>query len=106
VGSGGWGVDEWNELEERCQPTAACAQMGGLAVTPRKGDGLFWYNVKPEAFAALQRGGPLPPDFGDRALVYGSLHCGAEVLEGEKWLANLWFRLSGPGAGGGPGAEL
>lgn len=87
-----WGQDEWSMLEHRCQRTEACTQVGGLKVTPKKGDGIFWYNVQPWALERLARG-PQREGFGERAVVWNSLHCAAEVLEGEKWFANLWLQL-------------
>jgi len=93
-----WGQDEWGVLEQQCQPTAGCTQLGGLVVQPRKGDAVFWYNVRPEHFQSLAAGKAVP---GEQALIWGSVHCAAEVRAGEKWFANLWLRLRPHGARGG-----
>lgn len=99
-----WGEDEWSILEKQCQPTAACNRLGGLVVQPRKGDAVFWYNVRPEYFQGLAAGEAVP---GSEALIWGSVHCAAEVLAGEKWFANLWMRLRPRSASlGRPGDEL
>ena len=29
---------------------------------------------------------------GPEALYWNSMHCGAEVKQGEKWMANMWLR--------------
>eukprot|EP00928_Gymnodinium_smaydae_P043314 TRINITY_DN29045_c0_g1_i1.p1 TRINITY_DN29045_c0_g1~~TRINITY_DN29045_c0_g1_i1.p1 ORF type:complete len:371 (-),score=26.71 TRINITY_DN29045_c0_g1_i1:281-1393(-) len=79
--------EDWSELESACQPTPRCTSLGGLVVTPRKGDAVFWYNMKVEKWSA--NGGTVP---GVDALYWNSMHCGAEVHQGEKWMANMWFR--------------
>lgn len=98
-----WGEDEWGLLENQCQPTSACTQIGGLVVQPRKGDAVFWYNVQPRYFPDLAAGKSVP---GSEALIWGSVHCAAEVLAGEKWFANLWMRLNDRPGSGRTGAEL
>jgi hypothetical protein len=43
---------------------------------------------------------------GEDALYWNSVHCGAQVLEGEKWFANLWLRWYPKGKAGAGGLEL
>jgi len=69
--------DKFDEFKGRCSTGATCASVGGLKVEPRKGDALFWYN--------LRRGQADPS--------WSSMHCSAEVLEGEKWFSNIWIPL-------------
>merc|ERR1712150_344855 len=89
----GWDHDDWSQLETQCQPTQMCTKLGGLVVPARKGDAILWYNVRPSALPGLAAGQARGPDFGPRTVLWSSVHCGAEVLEGEKWFANLWFRI-------------
>lgn len=83
---------DWSELEQQVQATQACTRSGGLVAQPRKGDALFWYNVRPSQLNHLSnfksRG------FGERTVQWNSMHCAAEVLEGEKWFANVWLRAN------------
>merc|ERR1712194_141327 len=89
----GWSEDQWGELENRCQPAAMCTGVGGLIIPAVKGDAILWYNVKPAAIPQLLSGKyKRGKNFGERTLQWSSVHCGAPVLEGEKWFANLWFR--------------
>ncbi|XBJ11169.1 probable prolyl 4-hydroxylase 4 isoform X2 [Aegilops tauschii subsp. strangulata] len=53
-----------------------CAQKG-LAVKPRKGDALLFFNLRPDA--------ETDPS---------SLHGGCEVIKGEKWSATKWIRVA------------
>lgn len=46
-----------------------------LSIVPVKGDAVFFYNIDPSG-----KEDPL------------TLHAGAEVLAGEKWIVNCWFR--------------
>jgi prolyl 4-hydroxylase len=48
----------------------------GISVTPKKGDAVFFYNILPN--------GEIDPL---------TLHGGAPVLEGEKWIATKWIRV-------------
>lgn len=88
-----WDERDWAELESTCQPTPMCTRLGGLVVPAHKGDAILWYNVKPSALPGLASGAPRGDGFGERTLLWSSVHCGAEVLEGEKWFANLWLHL-------------
>mmetsp|Transcript_22947 Transcript_22947/g.64457 ORF Transcript_22947/g.64457 Transcript_22947/m.64457 type:complete len:402 (-) Transcript_22947:69-1274(-) len=93
-GAAKWGPENWAKLEDRCQVTEACTSLGGLVVRPRKGDGLLWYNVKPRALSELAAGRwDRGKGYGERTLLWSSMHCGAEVHEGEKVFANLWLHL-------------
>jgi len=85
--SASYGEEEWSDMESRCQPTSQCIQMGGVVVKPRKGDAVFWYNMKVEKWS--EDGSQVP---GAEALYWNSMHCGAEVKEGEKWMANMWLQ--------------
>ena len=52
---------------------------------------MFWYNIhlmKVEKWS--DDGKQIVP--GREAFYWSSMHCGAEVKEGEKWMANMWFR--------------
>lgn len=78
-----WSMEDWEDLETRCQPRKACAKLGGVTVAPRRGDAILWYNVRPTFWTRVAQG-TFGHGFGNRALLWSSLHCGAEVLEGEK----------------------
>ncbi|KAL1807359.1 hypothetical protein ACET3Z_024349 [Daucus carota] len=52
-----------------------CGQKG-VAVKPRKGDALLFFNLHPKAIPDLQ-----------------SLHAGCPVIEGEKWSATKWIHV-------------
>lgn len=90
-----WSEDQWAELEAECQLTPACTSLGGLVVPAKKGDGILWYNVRPAVIPGLvTEGVPKQREqgvFGPKTLLWSSMHCGAEVLEGQKWFANLWL---------------
>uniref|UniRef100_A0A7S2HXV8 Fe2OG dioxygenase domain-containing protein n=1 Tax=Alexandrium andersonii TaxID=327968 RepID=A0A7S2HXV8_9DINO len=92
-----WGPDEWAKLEASCQRTEACTQLGGLKVVPKKGDGIFWYNVRSWAVDKIRQKRQ-PAGFGEKAVIWGTVHCAAEVLDGEKWFANLWLHMTAPKA--------
>ncbi|XP_078178950.1 2-oxoglutarate (2OG) and Fe(II)-dependent oxygenase superfamily protein [Carex rostrata] len=53
-----------------------CAQRG-IAVKPRKGDALLFFNLLPDATTDPK-----------------SLHAGCPVIEGEKWSATKWIRVA------------
>ncbi|KAL6610406.1 hypothetical protein ACP70R_040375 [Stipagrostis hirtigluma subsp. patula] len=53
-----------------------CAQKG-IAVKPRKGDALLFFNLKPDATKDPS-----------------SLHAGCPVIKGEKWSATKWIRVA------------
>merc|ERR1719396_145604 len=84
-----WDEHDWARLESSCQPTPMCTRLGGLVVPAHKGDGILWYNLKPKMFPKLSK--KKRRWRGAEMLAYSSVHCGAEVLEGEKWFANLWM---------------
>ena len=52
----------------------------GINVPPKKGDALVFHNTLQEDAAAYPRINPR------------SLHGGMPVINGEKWMVNLWFR--------------
>ncbi|KAH7443374.1 hypothetical protein KP509_02G031300 [Ceratopteris richardii] len=61
-------VPNWNNLSE-------CGRSG-LAVTPKLGDALLFWSMKPDA--------TLDPS---------SLHAGCPVISGNKWSATKWMRV-------------
>ena len=90
-----WREKHWLDFEMKCSQKDQCTNMGGLVVKAKKGDAIFWYNVKPEAWGAKER----PVSVGEgmshettwNLMMKDSIHCGAEVKQGEKWWANLWL---------------
>merc|ERR1711862_251547 len=73
--------DDYEDIEQECQPTPQCTKLGGLIVQPKKGDAVFWYNSRPEAWTATRKQRQAS-GFGRKNLIWASVHCGAEVLEG------------------------
>ncbi|KAL0647510.1 hypothetical protein Bca4012_045801 [Brassica carinata] len=63
------------ELTENKDDLSDCAKKG-IAVKPRKGDALLFFNLHPDAIPD-----PL------------SLHGGCPVIEGEKWSATKWIHV-------------
>ncbi|CAG2172651.1 unnamed protein product, partial [Oppiella nova] len=45
-----------------------------VAIKPKKGSALFWYNLKKSGLIDMQ-----------------TLHCGCPVLMGDKWIATKWI---------------
>jgi len=62
-------------LSENKEDLSDCAKRG-IAVKPRKGDALLFFNLHPDAIPD-----PL------------SLHGGCPVIEGEKWSATKWIHV-------------
>lgn len=91
-GSERWGEQEWQNIETQCQNTSQCAKLNSLVIPPKKGDAAFWYNIKPKLAQKRAAGKKVR---GDDLLYWSSVHCGAEVHAGEKWLANVWVHLPG-----------
>ena len=60
---------------------SACARKG-RSVTPRRGDALLFWSLKPTG--ELDR---------------GSLHGGCPVLEGTKWVVTKWYHVADYGSG-------
>jgi len=60
-------------------PYSARCGAGGLRLTPKKGMAILFYN--------LQERNHL-----NHSVDPTSLHSGCDVIEGEKWAANLWIR--------------
>eukprot|EP00746_Dinoflagellata_sp_MGD_P052439 gnl/MRDRNA2_/MRDRNA2_23195_c0_seq1.p1 gnl/MRDRNA2_/MRDRNA2_23195_c0~~gnl/MRDRNA2_/MRDRNA2_23195_c0_seq1.p1 ORF type:complete len:180 (+),score=29.51 gnl/MRDRNA2_/MRDRNA2_23195_c0_seq1:53-541(+) len=85
-------VGHWESLERRCAPTSMCTQLGGVIVKPKKGDAVFWYNTKAEHWRVGET--KRIPRSSKKSLYWNSMHCGAEVKMGEKWMANIWLRSS------------
>jgi len=84
----GWDEEQWASLEAQCQPTKACTAIGGLVQRPKKGDAVLWYNLRANRWRADGNG-----EWPNASVLYwNSMHCGAEVKSGEKWMANLWLR--------------
>ncbi|CAE8608808.1 unnamed protein product [Polarella glacialis] len=86
-------LEKYWMLEEQCQPRKACTRLGGVVFSPKKGDALLWYNIRPEFWNDLKRKETQRQGFGEQSLMWSSVHCGAEVIEGEKWMANMWIGL-------------
>lgn len=63
-------------LHDKDTTLSECAQKG-IAVKPRKGDALLFFNLRPDAATD-----PL------------SLHGGCTVIKGEKWTATKWIRVA------------
>ncbi|XP_077535784.1 prolyl 4-hydroxylase subunit alpha-2-like [Haemaphysalis longicornis] len=65
----------------------------GVAVKPRAGDALFWFDVEP------YEGSDFPRNFSfwhqKRAPDSKTLHVGCPVLRGSKWIATKWIREKG-----------
>ena len=61
-------------LNEKCKEA-------NLLITPRKGTAVMWYNHLLEHDGATHMG----------AIDWLSLHGGCEVIEGVKWIANVWL---------------
>jgi hypothetical protein len=93
-GSDTWNVSQWSNLKSECQATPSCTSMGGVVVSPRKGDAVLWYNMKVNHWSTNERGEFDYHSTGktEDSFHWNSLHCGAEVSKGEKWMANVWFR--------------
>jgi hypothetical protein len=96
-----WNVSHWGKLKSECQATNRCTTLGGVVVPPKKGDAVLWYNMKVQHWSTDSKGGISyrSPGSNQDSFHWGSLHCGAEVSKGDKWMANMWFRapLKGPG---------
>merc|ERR1712203_48726 len=45
-----WGEVEWDVFEDWECPRR-CSAKEGLAIKPLRGDAVFWYNVRPDAFS-------------------------------------------------------
>ncbi|CAM0954923.1 unnamed protein product [Alopecurus aequalis] len=63
-------------LHDKHATLSECAQ-NGMAVKPRKGDALLFFNLRPDA-----------------ATDPSSLHGGCAVIKGEKWSATKWIRVA------------
>lgn len=61
-------------LNEKCQEA-------NLLIKPRKGTAVMWYNHLLERDGATHMG----------AIDWLSLHGGCDVIEGVKWIANVWL---------------
>lgn len=87
-------VERWGNIKSECQATDQCTSMGGVVVSPRQGDAVLWYNMNVTHWSANNRGEFHYHSTGNTydSFQWNSLHCGAEVSKGEKWMANVWFR--------------
>lgn len=90
VGSENYTISDWASVKQECQVTNRCTTMGGVVVSPKKGDAVFWYNLKTNHWRDDGAGHFWHE--GKDSFLWNSLHCAAEVQEGEKWIANMWFR--------------
>ncbi|KAH9367123.1 hypothetical protein HPB48_020076 [Haemaphysalis longicornis] len=65
----------------------------GIAVKPRAGDALFWFDVEP------YEGSDFPQHFSfwhqKRAPDLKTMHVGCPVLRGSKWIATKWIHEKG-----------
>ena len=89
-----WRNEDWADFEQKCSRLNRCTTSGGLVIKAEKGDAIFWYNVRPEAWGGATPGPHIDPPLEgveENSMFQTSLHCGAEVIEGEKWWANLWL---------------
>merc|ERR1712113_901697 len=75
-----------DDVERECQKTERCLSLGDVIIRPRKGDAVFWYNARPDSWAASEARRKTP-NFASQSLIWKSLHCGAKVIQGEKWFA-------------------
>lgn len=91
AGSENYNVSQWASLKNECQRTDRCTSMGGVVVTPKKGDAVLWYNVQANHWRNDGEGHYLYE--GTNSFLWNSMHCAAEVSAGEKWVANMWFRV-------------
>ena len=55
-----------------------CSAVGGLAVRPKAGTLMLWYNYHPDGTRNTR-----------------SIHAGCDVRSGEKWAANIWLNSQG-----------
>lgn len=90
AGSENYTIQEWSSIKQECQATERCTTLGGVVITPKKGDAVFWYNAQTNHWRDDGEGHLFHG--GKESFLWHSLHCGAEVQQGEKWIANLWFR--------------
>lgn len=91
VGSEKYNVSQWASLKNECQATDRCTSMGGVVVTPKKGDAVLWYNLQTNHWRDDGEGRFMHEGTG--SFLWNSLHCAAEVTAGDKWVANMWFRV-------------
>eukprot|EP00435_Cladocopium_sp_Y103_P045877 s226_g13.t1 len=81
------GEEVWGEIESQCQSVASCPRNGtmpppfstALAVKPRRGTALFWYNMAIDSKGQLGR------------FYWSSIHGGCPTRSEEKWAANIWL---------------
>lgn len=94
MGTDKWNMSDWGDLKSECQATDRCTTLGGVVVSPKKGDAILWYNMKLNHWSTNAKGGFTyhSNSHPDHSFQWNSLHCGAEVSKGEKWMANMWFR--------------
>lgn len=84
------GEEVWGPIESQCQSVLSCPKNGtmpwpfssSLAVKPRMGTALFWYNVATDPKGRLGR------------FYWSSIHGGCPTRDEEKWAANIWLRGS------------
>jgi len=87
-------AESWDQFfVDQCP--SRCVSHSGLAIQPRRGDAIFWYNLQPDRLEDVQRAKARKerPDLSGQALLNGTAHCGAPVLEGEKYFANFWLTV-------------
>ena len=75
----------WQSHDGRCD-----GDGGGLAIAPKTGDAILFYNHHVGADGRLGELDAL------------SFHGGCRVLSGEKWIANVWIEIEPPFCKGDP----
>ncbi|XP_077551240.1 prolyl 4-hydroxylase subunit alpha-1-like [Haemaphysalis longicornis] len=65
----------------------------GVAVRPRAGDALFWFNVEP--YAGGDDTGHYSSWHQKKAPEWNTRHVGCPVLWGSKWISTKWIREKG-----------
>ena len=90
AGGGAYDASKFEDAHGRAK-TLPCELSEGLAVKPKKGDAIMWYNVLP-AIGGRRGGGE--EWGGGRSQDPRSRHAGCAVTAGEKWGANVSASLS------------
>ncbi|CAK9042345.1 unnamed protein product [Durusdinium trenchii] len=84
------GEDIWGPIESQCQSVLSCPQpsrghampqpfSSALAVKPRMGTALFWYNMAVDPKGHIGQ------------FYWSSIHGGCPTRADEKWAANVWL---------------
>ena len=85
AGGGAYDASKFEDAHGRAK-TLPCELSEGLAVKPKKGDAIMWYNVLP-AIGGRRGGGE--EWGGGTSQDPRSRHAGCAVTAGEKWGANV-----------------